>query len=87
MASSLLEVAAGSKWSSEACKLDGRNGLSKSTAEVNLGLVELFWPAIAFYLPFLYIRVILSNISTNAAERPLYKSDPRGISSKFFEKY
>lgn len=66
MASSLLEVATGSKRSSEACKLDGRNGLSRSTAEVNLGFVELFRSPVAFYLPVLEGRVILSNISTNA---------------------
>ena len=66
MASSLLEVATGSRRSSEACKLDGRNGLSGSTAEVNLGFVECFRSPVAFYLPVLKVRVILSHISTNA---------------------
>lgn len=65
MAGSLLEAATGSERSSEACKLDGRNGLSRTTMKVNLGLVELLRSAVAFYLPVLDIRVILSHIGTD----------------------
>lgn len=66
MASSLLEAATGSKRSSVACKLDRGNGLPSSTAEVNLGFVEFFRSAVAFYLPVLDVWVILSDISTDA---------------------
>lgn len=65
MASSLLEVSTSSKRSSKACKLDGRNGLSRPTAEVNLRLVELFRSTIAFNLPVLNVGMVLSDISTN----------------------
>lgn len=68
-------------------KFDGRNGLSRTTMEMNFRPVKVLSLSVTLNLPALDIWVILRNISTHWGYWSLCKTDSCGIASKLFKKY
>lgn len=65
MARSLLEVPAGSQWSSKAGKRDGGNRLTGAATKVEFWFVKLLCSAIAISLQILDIWMKFSDVCTD----------------------